>query len=550
MLCSLSIRDFALIGKVDLSFSSGLTILVGETGAGKSIVIEALSVALGERTSADIVRSGARKAVVEATFDIQADQHILQILKENELEWDAEELLVRREVSSAGSTRCFVNDIPTTAAVVRELSGYLLDFHGQHDTHGLLNVHRHRELLDGILPSSDLLASMHVAWQALLNARGHLTELQQLAAQASHVRDRCEYIKRHIGSVQPIPGEQQTLEEDLRRYEAREHILEAASQSRTALVDADESAQSQISRAIALLTDLQRFDDRLSAYVQELESALTACKEAASAVAMYADADDYNPEMVEQMRQRLSSLQRLAREYGSIEDAIRQLQESEQQLADLQNIDDSLKQAAHKVEDCTHAAMTIAQQLHEHRTKAAAKLSPQLSKALHGMGMPSAVVDVQVRPADLNRYGMDTVEFLFSANAGEVPSPLQKIASGGELSRFMLAVKSAQSADRSVGTLVFDEIDTGISGRVARKVGEVIKTIGRHSQVICITHLPQIASLADNMIRVVKTETDSTTSVTAQSLDNDEVVTEVARLLSGDQITEGALLGARELMGQ
>jgi DNA repair protein RecN (Recombination protein N) len=550
VLRSLSIRDFALIASVDLEFGPGMTVLVGETGAGKSIVIDALAAALGDRLSADALRTGARRAVVEATFDVSGIAAISPLLTRLELEWEGQELILRRELSASGTSRCFVNDTPASATAVRELAALLMDFHGQHDTHGLLNVRRHRELLDASAGHASLLENMKGAWATLAEARKQTSELRNMAAHADAVRERCEHVIKQVGTLDPKPGEMEQLEADLRRTESREQVLAAAMHARGALTEDDTSAESLLLAARERMRELLPFDASIEPMIAEIDAAITSSKEASQLLAPLADEAEFSPEHLEQLRQRMAGLQRLARTYGTIDQAMEARRQAEHDLADLENMDEALEQAAATEQQSLEAAERAAEAIRESRLTAADQLEEVITAALREMGMAHAVAAIRVEPTELGVHGADAVEFLLSANAGEEPKPLHKVASGGELSRFMLALKSALVRQGSMGTLVFDEIDTGISGRVARHVGEVMKGLASSAQVLCVTHLPQIASLADAMIRVRKQELNQRTEVLAESVNGNEAVVEVARLLSGAVVTDAAMEGARELMTQ
>ena len=556
MLRQLSIRAFALIDKVDIDVERGMTVLIGETGAGKSIIIDALSCALGARMSSDMVRKGAKKCVIEATFDASAYPEVSELLDEHGLSWDSNELILRRELTDSGTSRCFVNDTPTTAAVVRDLAGYLMDFHGQHDTHGLLNASRHRSVVDAFagLSAADLGAvidDMRNAWSELTSAEKSYAALHARSESAGEERARLEFILKEINDIDPQNGEDVSIAADLRRSESSEQVIAAASAARSALYVDESSAYEMLRQARDRIRELLPYDPQLQATLDDVEAAMTTCKEGAAALSTYSEGEeDFSPERLEALRQRQAALQRLIRKYGSIDDCNLQRAEFVAQLNQLENLDEELDRLRAAVEKARSSAERIAKELTKRRKAHVGPLSQSMTATLRDLGMPAAVVDVSLTKADLGPHGTDAIEFLFSANAGEEPKPLSKIASGGELSRFMLALKKALSDRGVVGTMIFDEIDTGISGRVARQVGMVMKQIATAQQVICITHLPQIASLADRMIGVRKDEAEGRSSVSAYEIDHEGSVREVARLMSGATITEAAIDGARELIAE
>jgi DNA repair protein RecN (Recombination protein N) len=536
------------VDHVELDFGKGLTVLLGETGAGKSIIIDALSVALGERASSDVVRKGHKKAVIEATFT-EVSQPLQEFLSAQELSWENPEIVIRREISSSGTSRVFVNDTPTQLPIVREAASYLIDFHGQHDTHGLLAAASHRELLDryaGALP--DLRPRMKRAWDNVTLAAGNLDAMRRRAHDADADRARLCFLRDEIATVNPASGEDTKVEEELRRAESQEHVVAAAMRVRDALYAAENSAYDQLRASKDLLEQLLQFDSTLSTTIPDIESALIACKEVAGIIAPLADPEAASPERIEELRQRFVLLQRLTRKYGSLDNALQQLDVVTSELELLENLDESITHAESELSHARSVAGKLSKELHDLRTTHARALASSVESSLQEMGMQATQFGISIDPSQLGPSGSDSVEFLFSSNPGEPPRQLSKVASGGELSRLMLSLKRALSTSATYGTMVFDEIDTGISGRIARIVGDIMKNISDSQQIICITHLPQIASLADKFIRISKTADATSTVVAAQAISGDEALVEVAKLLSGDDVSDVSLSGARELM--
>jgi len=548
MLRRLTIRSFALIDAIDLDIESGMTVLLGETGAGKSIIVDALAAALGERLSSDSVRLGAKKAVIEATFDVASTESSELLLRQHDLEWDSNELVLRRELTISGTSRCFVNDTPAQAGIVREIANGLIDFHGQHDTQGLLNVARHRDVLDASAVSSDLAREMALAWDACVQAWRHSNEIAQRAKTADADRARLVFIRDEIETVNPHPGEDEQITADLLRAESSEHVIVLASRVRDALYAGDASAFDALQQARDALLKLIPFQADLAALLVDLEGALVACKETAASVAPLAEHEDFSPDRLEDLRQRQVKLQRLIRKYNSLDAARTEHTRVLNELALIENLDDARSAAEQAEHEHRSQAETIARKISGARKKQAPLLSSSIASALEGMGMPSATFSVEIVSDELGPFGSDHVEFMFSSNAGEPLRPLAKVASGGELSRVMLAVKKALAEQGRTGTMVFDEIDTGISGRVARTVGDVMKHLSKRQQIVCITHLAQIASLADNFVRVVKSESSGSTTVSAETISHELALVEVAKLLSGAEVTDVSLSGASELM--
>ncbi len=548
MLRKLNIRSFALIDEIELDFPEGMTVFLGETGAGKSIIIDALAAALGERATSDAVRQGARKAVVEASFVASRNSRVDEILAENELHWDSPDLVLRRELSPSGGSRSFVNDTPAPLAVLKELATHLIDFHGQHDTTGLMSTQRHRDLLDDFAGAQAEVQEMRERWLEYAAARTSHATLLDRARTSDADRVRLEFLVNEIASVDPYPGEDLAIDSDLLRAEAREKILTLANTSREALYNAETNAYGLLRDAISSLRELSAFHTELTPAIEDLEAAAVSAKEAALTLSSLAEADDFSTEDLERLRMRKVDINRLMRKYGSLDEALRFHESLKEELAQLENLAENLEDSERALLQCERLARRAADTLRKTRQAAKERFSKSVESTVSELGMPSAQFVIDISETDLGVKGADKIEFLFSANAGVTPKPLAKVASGGELSRLMLAMKTALASTGFAGTMVFDEIDTGISGRVARTVGTVMMGLAQTHQILCITHLAQIASLAGTLVRVEKTEQNGRTEVSAAVLASDEAQREIAKLLSGADVTPATLESARELM--
>ncbi|MBC8125056.1 MAG: hypothetical protein H7X70_04930 [Candidatus Kapabacteria bacterium] len=424
----------------------------------------------------------------------------------------------------------------------------MIDFHGQHDTHGLLQNSRHRDVLDAFALSAPDLQAMSIAWTQLSEAQQHLSDVLSRVRTADADRARLEFISKEISSINPDLGEEIQIASDLLRAESSEQVIVLATTVRDALYAGENSAYDQLQQAREALLQLLPFHVDLKAALDDLEGALISCKETAASVGPLAEHEDFSPERLEELRQRQVLLQRLIRKYGSLEEAIAEQMRVAEELAMLEDLDHVVGDAESRVAEAGNQALSVAKRIGKLRRKAEPMLSESISLALAEMGMPSASFHVQIESGELGPHGSDRIEFTFTSNVGEPMRPLSKVASGGELSRVMLAIKRTLASSGNKGTMVFDEIDTGISGRIARTVGEVMKGLAEQQQILCITHLAQIASLADNYVRVMKTETAGTTTVEAESIDQSLALVEIAKLLSGSEITDVSLSGAKELM--
>jgi DNA repair protein RecN (Recombination protein N) len=548
MLRTLSIRDVALIESVDLEFSEGMTVFLGETGAGKSIIMDALALALGGRAPSDTVRKGARKAIVECTFGGNAPGRLANTLRAEGLDAYDDSLVLRREVTASGTTRSFINDSPVPLQTVRTVASLLMDFHGQHDTHGLLDSSTHCAILDSLAGLQDDVQEMADAWQTVLDARKSFHDLQERAKTADFERSRLHFIIQDIESVNPSPGEDSQVAADLLRGESSESIVAAATTVRDRLYGGDMSAYDQLSQAVQALSSLAGLIPELHSHVEELESARVACREIAGDVARFADPEDFSAERLEELRLRQSQLQRLIRKYGSLDSAREEYVRATMMMSMLENVDELLVEAESAVERATASALKKANILSEKRKKTFPRLVKSVNTSLALMGMKAATLIVANTMRPLGANGIDDVAFHFSANPGEQPRPLDRIASGGELSRLMLALKRAIAERGSVGTMIFDEIDTGISGRIATTVGAVMHDLSARHQIFCITHLAQIAAYGSAFVRVEKRIDGGTTRVEAVAVPRTMAVDDIALLMSGSTVTASTRTSAEELM--
>ncbi len=550
MLISLVVQNYALIEDLHVEFNKGMTVLLGETGAGKSILVDALGAALGARTSAAVVRRGAKKAVIEARFDSSAYDLCLSILTTHDVEWDNAELLIRREIAQSGTSRCFVNDVPTQATVLRDISSLLIDFHGQHDTHGLLSPTRHREIFDDICQLTEMAEASRSLYEQWRTCQVQLDEATNRRARAAEDRHRLERLIEEVSSVNPLPDEDAVLSADLERAESAEFIVERVAHVRDLLTEGPQAVQEGLRAACAALTELQPFSPTIEPLIIELRAAIVACNETSSEVLRLADPEAFAQDRIDALRQRWLELQRLTKTFGSLNEACEAATEARRQLETIDNIEADIAELALREQEARSAATKHAKRLSRARQNAVAEIETEVQDLLGRMGMQRSRFHVSIEPIELSPWGIDTVVFRIATNSGTEPQDLHKIASGGELSRVMLALKRLASTKRGIGTLVLDEIDTGISGRVARAVGLVMEEIAETSQIICITHLPQIASIADGFVKVAKHDDGEASTVSATALDATEAQHEIAALISGEHVTDAAVQSARELMSK
>lgn len=563
MLRTLYIRDYALIEELDVSFGPGLNILTGETGAGKSILIGALKLLLGDRASPDRIRKGASKAILEATLDVLPDdERVRRYLAEQGIEAEST-LCLRREISP-NQSRAFVNDTPVTLPVLRELGSYLVDLHGQHEHQSLLRVEQHGYLLDsvsGLGPQLEAYQERYRRYQALLRQR------QALEERAKQMRERRElyaFQAQEIDAVAPSVEEEAALEAERRRLENAERLYASTAQLRALLSESEGAVLGQLATSAEELEELARIDAAFAPWSRELRSALVTLEELARFLLDYQGRIAFDPERLEAIRGRLGAFERLKRRYGGALEAVllyrerigRELEAADQYEAERARLEEALGEWGKSLSEAAWA-------LSEARHRAAGAIESAVVAELVQLGIPHARFAVRleresdpegwVQGPDGRRYaagprGIDRVEFLISTNPGEDLKELARTASGGEISRIMLALKRILARSERLPIMVFDEIDTGISGAIAAKVGRSLKELAQFHQVIAITHLPQIASQADLHFLVEKVLHKGRAVTRLRLLEESERPYEIARLLSADAVTEKALESARELL--
>lgn len=562
MLRELTVRNLAVIETVTVPFGPGLNVLTGETGAGKSILIDALTLLLGERAQTDAIRAGAETATIAAVFEVEPKGPVAALL--DELGYPPEEpLILRRELSRAGRSRAFVNDSPATLALLDRLGEALVELHGQHEHQALLRPARHLELLDayaGLAPLREEVRRRYEEWSAL---KAELAGLRAAEQDRTRREELARFELEEIDAARLSPGEEDELRAERRRLQNAERLFETASQAYAALYDDPASAVGRIALAAAQLRDLARVDDRLGPILEGIESAGIQLDEAVRALRGYREGIVFDPARLEAVERRLGEIDRLKRKYGESIGAILEAREARaREIEALGRGEARSRELTARLTGLREGLATEALTLSRRRERVAEKLARLVVAELAGLGMADADfrVRLQREPAgegglaagpegwQVGPRGVDHAEFLFAANPGEEPKPLTRIASGGELSRTMLALKVLLAQQDAVPVLIFDEVDAGIGGRTADTVGRKLRLVARSRQVLCVTHLPQIACYADHHLRVEKEATGERVRATISPLAREERVREVARMLGGEAVTEASLRHARELI--
>ena len=567
MLRSLSIRDYALIEELEVEFDSGLNIITGETGAGKSILLGALKLLLGDRASTEALRTGAKKAYVEGVFDNADEGRLPAILAEHEIDpSEGGNLVVRREISARGS-RAFINDTPATLEVLREVASNTIDLHGQHEHQSLLRTETHVELLDNFGGLGGLVETYRKAYRAVAVLQSERADLVRREKELQKQKELYGFQIEEIDAANLKPGEADALEAERRVLENAEHLYEATSELYAQISESDDALYDQLVLVRNQLQDLARIDSAFDDTLADVRSAEIALKEATQFLQGYNAEIEFNPERLDEIRERMGEIDYLERKYGGTAEAVLAYREDIGKTYDLaKDFEGAIARLDERIDAAQDTLSQAAYRLSQKRHEVAERIEAAVAVELATLGMPHARFVVQfgfqddeagwvslpegARQRRVTAFpaGADLVEFHLSANLGEAPKPLVKVASGGEVSRIMLALKAILAKSERLPILVFDEIDTGISGPIARRAGESMHRLAQFHQIIAITHLPQIASLGDVHFEVEKIIEDGRTRTRIRRLDEAERAEAVAALLSGDAVSEAALASARELI--
>ena len=549
MLQSLHVHNFALIEDAAVEFTGGFNIFTGETGAGKSILIDAFGIVLGGRASASFVRSGADAFWVQAVFNV-TDPRVEALLAEQDIE--AEDFLfLKRRVTAAGKSQSSVNGIPVPLTVLKQFGQLLVDIHGQHENQLLLQPRAPRELTDafGGEAAKSVRKAYQVQYQNYEEAKAALQKLEEQGSQRERLMDRLSWEIQEIGDANIKAGEEEALREEAKLLQNSGKIMTAL-QNASNRLEQEQGALSQLAEIREQIANAARYDERLQPVYEGIDSAWIAADDARSQLQDYVDSRDFDPARMTEVQDRLDLLYRLQRKYGNGEEAVlAYLEQAKEQYALLQDLDSRIANAQKEVKGITGKLAENAKQLTRLRKQNADKLCRSVETHIKDLAMPDGKLQIQfTEQPDFTPEGKDKMELFFSANAGEPLQPLSQVASGGELSRLALAVKTALMDSHSAGTMVFDEIDTGVGGVTAQKMAEKLALISGKGQVLCITHLAQIAAFADRHIRIQKETRDNRTSTHLTVLDKQGRVQELVRMTAGEHVTKAAEENAAALL--
>ncbi|AFJ46062.1 DNA repair protein RecN [Shimwellia blattae] len=551
MLAQLTITNFAIVRELEIDFHQGMTAITGETGAGKSIAIDALGLCLGGRAEGDMVRPGATRADLCARFSLRDTPAARRWLEENALD-DGNECLLRRVLSSDGRSRGFINGTAVPLSQLRELGQQLIQIHGQHAHQLLLRPEHQKHLLDGYTGESELLAAMAAAYQQWHHSCRELARHQQLSQERAARAELLQYQLKELNEFAPRSGEFEQIDEEYKLLANSGQLLSLGQQALGVLAEAEEcNIQSQLYSVRQTLGELISMDDKLAPLLDLLEEAAIQIDEASTELRHYCERLDLDPNRLYELEQRISRQISLARKHQTTPEALPALHHSlleEQRQLDSQADDADALAAA--VEQHHQQALTIARQLHQCRNHQASELSRLITESIHALAMPHGVLEIAITFDEnhLSAEGADRVEFRVSTNPGQPLQPLAKVASGGELSRIALAIQVITAHKMETPALIFDEVDVGISGPTAAVVGRLLRQLGESTQVMCVTHLPQVAGCGHHHFFVSKTTDGEMTETHMQALNKRARLQELARLLGGSAVTRNTLANARELL--
>ena len=557
MLTLLKIKNIALIDELTIEFGDGLNLLTGETGSGKSIIVDSLGALTGERVSNDLIKDGETSATIEGLFTIPVERDLREIFDESGIEIDPgaqTDLIVRRELSAAGKNRVFLNGQLVTQGYLKRVGSHLVDIHGQGEQAGLYDIESHVGMLDeyaDVDSSKAKVADAFLAWSAV---RSQLASLEKDTAEKLQLLDILRFQVNEIQAAGLQHDEETALEEEKRRLSNVEKLTSLSDDAYALLYDNAESTAATLEKAQRKVAELADFESQFGEYAEGVASARAVVEDLAFAVRDFRQHLEFSPERLNEIENRLAEILRLKRKYGdSIEAVLEHLRISDERLQNIETAEFREEELRKQLVERRVTYIAKARELHEKRKTSAAKFEEQVEQNLKAVALDKARFEVRVDAMEsddvsFSPNGFDRVEFYFSANPGEPPKPLAKVASGGEASRLMLILKTTIKASGPQKTAVFDEVDVGIGGRVAEAVGRKLKDLSATQQVLCVTHQPQIASLADHHFIVEKEVVGGRTLVKARDLSSAEQIEEIARMLAGEQITEAARENARSML--
>ena len=550
MLKHLYIKNFTLIDELDIELHRGFSVITGETGAGKSIILGAIGLLLGQRADSKSIKSGADKCVIEAHFDL-SNYAMEAFFDENEIEFDAEDTIVRRELTAAGKSRSFINDTPVSLSMLKELGEQLVDIHSQHQNLLLQKQDFQLNVVDIIANDQKELMTYQQTFSQLSTLNSQLLQMKEDIERNRQNQDFLQFQYEELESAKLTDGEQEELEQQSETMEHAEDIKTALYEADNALAADESGAVSRVHTALYSLKSICHVMPNATELAERLDSCHIELKDIANEVSSMLEKTEFDPSELDHINARLDKIYELEKKYhaDTIGELIIRRDELKQQSQGIENSDEALQELQQQIDQLSKQATKQANELTKLRQQAATQIEEQLRQRLVPLGMPNVRFEVNVKKGELNKTGQDAVSFLFSANTSTPLQPVSLVASGGEIARVMLSLKAMISGAVKLPTIVFDEIDTGVSGKIAEKMAEMMQEMGRQErQVISITHQPQIAALGSHHYRVSKEETPQGTTSRMQELTDQQRIGEIAQMLSGSNVTEAAIANAKQLL--
>lgn len=552
MLKHLTISNYALIDSLSISFDNGFSVITGETGAGKSILLGALGFVLGDRTDSSIMLDETKKCLVEATFVVD-NERFKSFFEENDLDFD-EELILRRELSPTKKSRAFINDTPVTAQQLKELGSQLVDIHSQHDSLLLTNADFQLEIIDNAADNNTLLVEYQAVYHKFVALRNELKSLREMAQKNVAENDFLAFQLDELVKADLQEGEYEEVSQRLELLENAEEVKTLLAQSLTSLSESEYSILNQLNDLKSSVDCLRRYVPQAEQYLERIDSTKIELKDIAQDLDSLQDSTQFDASSLNEIQERFDLIQRLMMKHhvSDYTELLKIREDLQQKVGAFANIDEQIAKKEQEVKSCEKELSKLAGELSAKRKKVKVPFEKEVTEIIRQLKMPHGVFEIEISEfserLEFSETGKDRIRFMFSANKGIAPDDMSRVASGGELSRLMLAIKAVAAESSYIPTLIFDEIDTGVSGEVASKLGDIMQKMGENLQIISITHLPQIASKAKNHFFVYKDETEQKTRSCIRQLSHDERVTEIAKMLSNDKITPEAIKAAEVIL--
>ncbi|MGI9534202.1 MAG: DNA repair protein RecN [Thermodesulfobacteriota bacterium] len=549
MLVQLSLTNYAIIDSLTVEFVNGLNIITGETGTGKSIIVDAINILLGDKVTSDIVKTGFDEATIEALFDINRNKELVKKIKEQGFNVNEGQLLIKRVISLGGRGKVFINGSLATLNILSDITGDIVDIFSQHEHQSLLKSNNHIKYLDSYSDNFPLFEEYKNSYFEYSYIKNKLEQAQTNTKDQTEKEEFLKYQLNELNNAKLQIGEDKELESEEKLLSNSEKISSALNNSYSSIYESELSAYNTIKNSSKEIKEISGMDPRLSSINDSINSILFELEEASFGLRDYFSNIESNPQRLEEINERLAEINDVKRKYsGTIEEILAKKVSISEELADLTDVDITVDQLKQKCEQGLNKINFLAKELSLNRKEASRDLIDFFAKEAEHVGLKGAMLDIQIEDKPVSSDGTDKISFLFSANPGENPKPLNKVASGGELSRIMLLLKELISNKEMGSILIFDEADSGIGGITAETIGKKIKTLSKNNQVICITHLPQVAKFANAHFRVSKSFEDDSTNVTIDRLSNNDRIEEISRMLSGENITMKTLEAAREML--